>query len=235
MQAELRMQKISNVNIFNLSPGMVTTELLMAGKLVIVEQSDFTAGMHGHGLTKCLCIASAGTVCHFSCAHRPFSSVSRMLRAPMLGSTTLPSLSLNSKADVTDNFPGSLQAQHMYCILCSATGAEAVLLRTCRGRHSVRQVLHQLPGREAGDCGRQTSPPHSQSAPGSQIPCRSAFLVFDSGTWSSVSVPTHAAVHGSNARSLQCLCPFCCPRCPADVALCSTVCDTLALCTCGCQ
>lgn len=31
MQAELRMQKISNVNVFNLSPGMVTTELLMAG------------------------------------------------------------------------------------------------------------------------------------------------------------------------------------------------------------
>ncbi|KAK9791858.1 hypothetical protein WJX73_005574 [Symbiochloris irregularis] len=31
LRAELRMQGISNVNIFNLSPGMVTTELLMSG------------------------------------------------------------------------------------------------------------------------------------------------------------------------------------------------------------
>ena len=31
MQAELKMQQISNVRVHNLSPGMVTTELLMSG------------------------------------------------------------------------------------------------------------------------------------------------------------------------------------------------------------
>ena len=54
LQAELKMGGVSNVGIHSLSPGMVTTELLLSGAVPIGAQQNSSA----HAITSTMCAMS---------------------------------------------------------------------------------------------------------------------------------------------------------------------------------